>query len=162
MPLFLLATRGPNGEAQSLGAPPVAGVGPLLSGRPAQQVAAGPRFRAYYRYTWAFVPVTAVAFDPVAYPDAAALIAIRTDAAGMPLDPQLYNGRVALNAFRAATATAAATPDCFASGSFPDSCQWLDSQAHVEARLGPGALKPTAVTVAAPMIAIKAPASPVP
>jgi len=80
----------------------------------------------------------------------------------MPLNPQLYNGRVALNAFRAATATAAATPDCFASASFPDSCQWLDSQARVEARLGPGALKPTAVTVAAPMIAIKAPASPVP
>ncbi len=162
VPLFLLATRGADGEAQSLGAPPIAGVGPLLSGRPAQQVAAGSRFRAYYRYTWAFVPVTAVAFDPVAYPDAAALIAVRNDAAGMPLNPQLYNGRVALNAFRAATATAAATPDCFASAAFPDSCQWLDSQARVEARLGPGALKPTAVTVAAPMIAIKAPASPVP
>ena len=38
VPLFLLATRGADGEAQSLGAPPIAGVGPLLSGRPAQQV----------------------------------------------------------------------------------------------------------------------------
>ena len=71
-------------------------------------------------------------------------------------------GIVAGGLLAAAGATAAATPDCFASGSFPDSCQWLDSQARVEARLGPGALKPTAVTVAAPMIALKAPATPVP
>ena len=161
-PLFVFAARGPDGAPQSWGAPPVAGVAPLLSGRPAPQGTAVPRFKAYYRYTWAIVPATAAVFDPVAYPDAAALVAARMDASGNPLNPQLFNGRVAVNAFRAATATMEAQPDCFASASFPDSCQWLDSQAHVEARLGPGSLKPTAVTVAAPVIAVGAPVSPAP
>jgi hypothetical protein len=108
------------------------------------------------------VPPTAAAFDPAAYPDAAALLAARMDTSGKPLKPEAYQGRVALNAAKAATATMPAQADCFGSATFPDSCQWLDSQARVEARLGPGSLKPTAVTVAAPTVPVGAPAGPAP
>jgi hypothetical protein len=153
-PLFIFATRGPDGAPQSIDVPAVAGVAPLLSGRAALRGASGPRLKAYYRLTWASLPATAAAFFPDAYPDAAALLTAASLNAG------LYTGRVALNAFRAATATAPRQADCFASTSFPAGCQWIDSQARVEALLGPQALTPTAVTVAAPTVAVSAPAGP--
>lgn len=154
VPLFLLATRGPDGAPRKLGVPAVAGVGPLLSGRPAQLSGAVPRLNAYYRLTWAMVPATAEPFDPDVYPDAALLITANSPNPATPVDPRAYKGRVATNAFRAATATAPRAPDCFASPTFPNSCNWLDSQARVEGLLGRNALTPTAVTVAAATVPV--------
>jgi len=141
-PLYELAQRGPDGAPVPLGAPRVMGSGPPFAGRAADAPGDRPRFGAYSRLYVAVAPATAAAFDPGASPDAAAALA---DAG---IDPQAYRGRVAANAVKVAPADVA----CFDDPGFPAGCAWLDSQARIEATLGPTNIQRTEVSACTPLV----------
>ena len=95
-----------------------------------------PRFGAFTRFYLAYLPDAAAAFDPAANPAAV----MRLGALATPVDPKVYQGRVALN------------KDCFAADTFPASCTWLDSQQRVEDALGHAGLERTQVSAATPLV----------
>jgi hypothetical protein len=114
----------------------VAGVGPLFSGRAADvgvDAATGwpqPRFGAFWRVVLAVLPAGAGPF----------LAAEHAGNKPAGVDLKDYEGRVALNAA------------CFDQPDFVSSCAWLDSQARVEASLGPGSLVVTEITGTCPLV----------
>jgi hypothetical protein len=142
VPLYELARRGPDGAPLALGAPRVMGSGPPFARRPADAPNGRPRFGAYSRIYFAVAPATAAAFDPDAYPDAAALLTAQG------LNPQSYRGRVATNGMKVSDTDVA----CFAATDFPASCTWLDSQARIEDSLGTVNILPTEVTACSPLV----------
>jgi hypothetical protein len=141
-PLYELARRGPDGAAETLGAPRVMGSGPPFAGGAADAPGGKPRFGAYSRLHLAVAPATAAAFDPDASPGAAAALK------GAGIDPQAYRGRVAANAVKVASSDVA----CFEAADFPASCAWLDSQAHIEATLGRANITRTEVSACTPLV----------
>lgn len=137
LPIFLFVDS--TGQLLA-GEPRVAGVGPFLSGRAADVGwdAAGrpqPRFGAFWRVYAALLPMEAGPFQADAlHADAVAA----AQAAGV--DPLELDGRVALDM------------KCFDEPSFPAGCVWLDSQAKVEAILGPASLIATEITGTCPFV----------
>jgi hypothetical protein len=136
VPLFELAVRGPDGKPVSLHAPRVMGSGPVFARRPADAPGGRPRFGAYSRITFAVASANAAAFDPDMYPDAAALLSSAT----MPINPEVYRGRVANDVA------------CFGKPDFPAACTWLDSQARIEDAVGAGGIVVTEVSACSPLV----------
>jgi hypothetical protein len=133
-PLFVLAQRGLDGNPAPMGAPRVMGSGPPFARRPADAPGGRPRFGAYSRLYVVVAPAAAAAFDPDAFPDAAAILTTQA------IDPQAYRGRVATDAA------------CFAKPEFPASCTWLDAQAKIEDSVAPANILRTDVTACTPLV----------
>jgi hypothetical protein len=151
VPLFILTRRNTSGVAERLPpvrpgvpTPDVIGSSPLFSRRPAEVLMGSPRFGAFTRFYLAILPVTAAAFVPDAYPATVARLA----ALPTPIDPKIYEGRVALNGRKVAEADR----DCFAEETFPASCRWMDSQQKIEDALGRSGIERTDVTASTPMV----------
>jgi hypothetical protein len=138
-PLFLFYAADATGALVPLpNAYRVGGVGELFSGATADEDEAAadatgfsqPHFGGFWRFHQAIVPPGAAAFTAGALPGPAP--------AGVDL--KLYQGRVALDAA------------CFARSDFPAGCDWLDSQAKIEATLGTMGIVPTEVLSTCPFV----------
>ena len=143
-PLFIFVRRDADGTPARLGAPDVMGSGPLYARRPADVANGQPRFGAFTRFYLAYLPATAAAFDPAAYPETS----MQLEAQVPPIDPRTYQGRVALNGRKVADTDV----DCFAAETFPATCRWLDSQQRIEEGLARQDIERTAVTAATPLV----------
>jgi hypothetical protein len=137
LPTFVFYARDASGAAAPVAnALPVRGSVMLLSGATAEvgvDEATGwpmPKFGAFARLYHAVLPAGAGPFAAAANPTAAARAA----------DPKDYEGRVALDT------------RCFGDSGFPGSCQWLDSQASIEAALPNDDLVPTNVLATSPLV----------
>ena len=142
VPLFVLSRRDASGVPAPIGAPHVVGTGPLLARKPADAPALRPRFGSFTRFYFATVAATAAAFDPDAYPEAAALLVAQGK------DPEAYRGRVANNGVKVAETDRA----CFSLPDFPTSCRWLDSQSAIEDAVGVINIQKTEVTACSPIV----------
>ncbi len=149
-PLYLFAARDAQGYPVALGLPAVLGSGPRGGGRPASRGPSGaPRFGALTRPHLALLPPGASPFIPSGMEPLKASLRERgvTVVDAHPTVEHLaeakdYVLRVALN------------PECFKDlVGFPQACQWLDSQAAVEANLDPLAVQPQDVLFTSPLLA---------
>ena len=157
-PIFVWVARDAGGQLRTLDIPTVAGTGPLFSNRAPKIVDGEPYYGSYWRlYTVEVQPGMAV-FAPPGAADVRAGLAARPDlsddaaygasvtAATVPvLAP--YEGRVAVN------------PSCFGDVMNVDptnqtsgACQYLDSQAAIEASVPSDAIQKTDILVTCPFI----------
>lgn len=152
--LFDFVGRADDGSFYSLGLPRVGGTGPLHSNTPPRVTNGRPQFGALWRIHQALLPAGAGVFIPSsrAALRSAVMASSRIDSIAPPVapenearvDPRDYTLRVASN------------PSCFLDTTpmtgFPASCRWLDSQAAVEAGIGPNLIQRTDVLVSCPFV----------
>jgi hypothetical protein len=167
-PLFVLVYRDESGALQKMNVPTVAGTGPLYSNRLPNVRDNVPHYGAYWRLYTVEVPATARIFAPPTFPDERAdyppaLIgdgmygADVLDATNKP-KYEYFLGRVALNALPVDPANPLS--GCFGSLTLIDTrasvmplpCQWLDSQAALEAAVPPTAIHRTDILVTCPFV----------
>ena len=134
VPLFLFEQADDHGLFGPMGAPNVGGVAPLFSRLPGLvSPTHRPRFGALWRLHAVLLPTAAAMFTVDA---AARLIGAGGDAAAIRQKVR----RVALDG------------GCFADLSAFDACVWLDSQAAIEANLGPAGIVRTGLQPACPFV----------
>ncbi len=153
-PLFVFVVK-KQGLPRAAHLPAVGGTGALFS----TTVATAPRNRPIFGSLWRIhtvsLPRTAGVFIPAG--DAFTALRTRVEDQGisvLPLparvtDPATINaliGRVALNAVASPGGTS-----CFGEATFPDTCQWLDSQAAIEGYL-PAAIERTELLLTSPFV----------
>jgi len=167
VPIFHFVFVKPDGTLVAPDIPSVLGTGPLFSKTPPpidMNGAATPAYSAYWRVYTVTVPATGRVFAPPNAPAAMNLVTALQNAGvstdlpgGGSYDPMFdgqqadfladYLGRVAVNA------------DCFGDINMADphggTCQYLDSQADIEAYLGRGAIHRTDITVTCPLVSFK-------
>jgi hypothetical protein len=156
-PIFVWVARDASGALQTLDIPTVAGTGPLYSNRPAKVVDHKPLYGSYWRLYTVEVPAAAGVFAPTEAADLRAALAARPDLytadynsknTALPASalPE-WEGRVTLN------------PGCFAdylnldpTNGTSDECQYLDSQAAIEANVPSGSIERTDILVTCPFV----------
>jgi hypothetical protein len=157
-PIFVWVARDSTGALRTLDIPTVAGTGPLYSNRPAKVVGGKPLYGSYWRLYTVEVPTGAGVFAPAEAAGIRAGLAARPDlytadynskntalpAAALPE----WEGRVTLN------------PSCFAdylnldpTNGTSNECQYLDSQAAIEANVASGSIERTDILVTCPFVA---------
>ncbi len=146
--LFVLATRGPDGEPAPLGLPNISGIGPLYAGRSVVAPSNRPRFGSLWRAHLVVVPQTAEVFvpstlAPLATALAASGVRVRGADPAIEARPDVldYALRMALH------------PECLDDAAlFPDGCGFLDSQAAVEGQIGASNILRTPMLVTCPFV----------
>ena len=151
VPLYHFVYRKTDGTLAPLPIPTVVGTGPPYSNTPAPPLVNNeppPKYSAYWRLYTVVVPPTAVVFAPpddlLYYPKLVALGQPVLTAADYPQPEPDALGRVALDG------------SCFAVDPDPwdPTCLYLDSQAHIEARIDAIDIQRTSVTVTCPLVSI--------
>jgi hypothetical protein len=142
VPLFLFTKPNDQGVPRLIGEPNVAGIAPLFSGLPASVAPDHrPHFGALWRIYYVLLPPSAGALTDPATQLSTGVLAAVPAATIAPFVHRVVGNPVT----------------CFQSATFPKStsemgeCQWLDSQAAIEA-LGPDALVRTTLEPACPFV----------
>jgi hypothetical protein len=180
VPLFVPAYVAEMGHVKPVGAPTIAGTGPIGAGRAPYLVNGIPRYGAYWRLYTAIIPANPRMriFSPPVFSAGGADYALpfvaapadygqniidatdtgdatKNDAAKDAMSK--YVGRIALNAL---PTTPMGDDGCFgdlanldgASTTAPHPCQWVDSQRALEALVPPSLINPTGITATCPFV----------
>jgi hypothetical protein len=160
-PLFVWVIKDANGVRHTLDIPSVAGAGPLYSGRPPVIVNGVPKYGSYWRIYTVDLPSGTAVFAPPQYPDLRAALAARTSLYDVTYDPKILAAMPHDNDEFAGRVTT--TPDCFKTADAIDpsnfgpgdqamACQYLDSQAKIEAAVPEHAIQKTDLLVTCPFV----------
>jgi hypothetical protein len=153
-PLYHFVFPTADGTFVALDVPTVAAPGP-----PGSNLGAPPtvdnqlRYAAYWRLYTVNVPLTAAVFAPPDQTDPGFLDALKTTALSLDVT---YSPDVASNPDVARyIGHVSASPTCFAASPLDlEACPWLDTQDHIEGRIDPSAIEPTAITVTCPVVSV--------
>jgi hypothetical protein len=143
-PLFVMVTRDASGNLAAPFLPTVGGTGPLgTHAGPALLKGGAPIYASYWRLYTVEIPPTARVF-------ADDTLQLALDTAG------LHDlGLPLLRGYAEVVGWVVLNPDCTVpdvGSTTPGACQYLDTQAAVEANIDPGAIQPTDITVTCPFL----------
>ena len=144
--LFAFALRDAAGQRVPLDLPKVGGTGPLHSPQPAIAPGGRPVFGGLWHEYTVLLPAGAGPWVPGSQPQLRASLPASLQALFPAVDPPStpadYTLRVALNAAQ-----------CFGNAAFPAGpCQWLDSQAAIEASLADFSFEDTGRLLSCPLL----------